>query len=90
MPLWLGIEVLPSLRGTAPFRAVFIGPAQKTKFEIAGFRWDFDGDGNWDTQTSTAPQEYVFQKPGDYRIQLQVLDEKGNFQICSALVKVIP
>lgn len=42
------------------------------------YRWDFDGDGNWDTQLSaTAKASFQYALPGTYSARLQVFDAKG-------------
>lgn len=42
------------------------------------FRWDFDGDGTWDTGWShnlTATHQYI--SPGEYNVRLEVRDQSG-------------
>lgn len=42
------------------------------------YRWDFDGDGNWDTQLSaTSKASFQYGLPGTYLARLQVFDAKG-------------
>lgn len=42
------------------------------------FRWDFDGDGDWDTEythQTSFPNKYAF--PGTYHVKLEVMDTDG-------------
>jgi len=52
-------------------------------------RWDFEGDGTWDTQFSFEKVvSRVYQNPGIYNLTLQVLDEGGLSDIASTKVHV--
>ncbi len=52
-------------------------------------RWDFNGDGQWDTQFSTfKSQGYFFRNPGNYITKLEVLDSEGLTGSTSKLIKV--
>ncbi|MGZ4276177.1 MAG: PKD domain-containing protein [Solirubrobacteraceae bacterium] len=45
---------------------------------IATYRWDFDGDGTWDTQPLPSPKTtYAYPAAGDYIARLEVVDS-GN------------
>ncbi|MCK5821548.1 MAG: hypothetical protein KAH17_06675 [Bacteroidales bacterium] len=47
-------------------------------------RWDFEGDGTWDTEFSTEKiAEHQYTSSGDYDIQLEVVDSKGLTDINS-------
>lgn len=53
------------------------------------FRWDFDGDGQWDTNSSSQDSAtHVFSRPGNYTVSLQVLDSFGLVNETSRLVVV--
>lgn len=42
------------------------------------FKWDYDGDGNWDTDFDTLPVgSHVFGKEGDYKPIVEVIDPTG-------------
>ncbi len=52
-------------------------------------RWDFNGDGEWDTPFSTfKSQGYFFRNPGNYITKLEVLDTEGLTGSTSKLIKV--
>lgn len=49
---------------------------QRPKFE---YRWDFDGDGAWDTPYSTQlSSEFTYDNAGTFKPLLEVRDDKGN------------
>jgi PKD repeat protein len=53
-------------------------------------RWDFDGDGTWDTDFSTQKaQGYFFRNPGNFITKLEVLDSEGLTGSTSKLIKVL-
>jgi parallel beta-helix repeat protein len=53
-------------------------------------RWDFDGDGTWDTAwTHDRLVEHVFSAAGDYRVRLEVRDSKGLTNTTGVLIHVI-
>ncbi|MFO7616062.1 MAG: FISUMP domain-containing protein [Bacteroidales bacterium] len=52
-------------------------------------RWDFDGDGNWDTQYSTEKTIYYqYSRPGEYNARLQVRDRSMLTGIDSKMIYV--
>lgn len=52
-------------------------------------RWDWDGDGTWDTTFSTdKTTTHVFLLPGNYTIRMEVLDTGGLSNITSEAVEV--
>ncbi len=78
----------PSFEGKAPFRVFLVGTEKQGRYKISGFRWDFTGDGSWDTEITKEPQNYVFEAPGDYNLKMLVIDEKGNSQTCNQTIVV--
>jgi len=53
-------------------------------------RWDFDGDGTWDTDfTTQKAQGYFFRNPGNFITKLEVLDSEGLTGSTSKLIKVL-
>jgi len=49
------------------------------------FRWDWNGDANWDTDfSSTAVVTHIFEEPGFYVVRLEVKDRQGNKSSTSA------
>lgn len=54
-------------------------------------RWDFDGDGNWDTTwTSTKTATYSFSNKGIFRSVLQVKDTNDQIGIASHDIYTVP
>lgn len=54
-------------------------------------RWDFEGDGVWDTQFSFEKIiRRVYQDPGKYDITLQILDKEGLRDVISTDIHVSP
>lgn len=52
-------------------------------------RWDWDGDGNWDTSFSTDKTvTHAYLLPGNYTIRMEVLDTGGLSDVTSATVEV--
>jgi PKD repeat protein len=50
--------------------------AQDSSGNIAKYRWDFDGDGRWDSSTPNATHAWA--KAGTYTVKLQVSDAKHH------------
>jgi hypothetical protein len=65
----------PKTGQTVVFDAAGTSDPEQDKLQ---YRWDFDGDGNWDTQLSaTAKASFQYGLPGAYLARLQVFDSKG-------------
>ncbi len=57
--------------------------------ETLQFRWDFQGDGLWDTQYSKEPAVYHnFEKVEDFLVKLEVLDPSKRSGSSSQILKV--
>jgi PKD repeat protein len=54
--------------------------------EIAGYAWDFDGDGTTDSTDAIA--EYAFASPGRYPVSLTVTDDGGNTDTVTIAIDV--
>lgn len=53
------------------------------------FRWDFQGDGTWDTDRSSDPSsEWSFSSKGSYSVTLEVLDPGGLADTTSVSLEV--
>ena len=53
------------------------------------FRWDWDGDGVWDTSWSNDPiAHHQFVMPGNYTVKLQVMDRGGLTSETQATIEV--
>ncbi|MBD3236524.1 MAG: hypothetical protein GF330_07460 [Candidatus Eisenbacteria bacterium] len=74
-------EVLPPKGYAGMSRFRFDGSFASDDFNLAGEmfkRWDFDGDGEWDTPFSRATRvSHVYAEPGSYRPRLEVRDTAG-------------
>lgn len=58
---------------------------------IVGYRWDFSGDGIFDTEWSEqSTQSYVFDKTGIYSTVLQVKNNHNSTNSTSTLVYIMP
>ena len=59
--------------------------------EMLKVRWDFNGDGTWDTQFSTTKfAVWVYPEPGNYVAKLEVKDTEGLTGSTSKMVRVAP
>ncbi|MFH1160130.1 MAG: PKD domain-containing protein [bacterium] len=53
------------------------------------FRWDFDGDGRWDTEASHEPALlYRYQAPGIFNTRLEVTDSLGESDTFSKVMSI--
>ena len=52
---------------------------------IVRHQWDFDGDGNYESDTGTVPSTYYrYQSPGNFNARLKVTDNSGASTVSSA------
>jgi|GEM_PF-1062662 len=56
--------------------------------DITAYRWDFDGDGTIDTETTTPTVEHAYATAGEYAAAVTVLDEDGLRDTANATVTV--
>lgn len=56
---------------------VFTGVGIDDDGSIASFRWDFDGDGEWDWTGEVGARIHVYDRPGSFQAVLQVEDDEG-------------
>ncbi|HEC76859.1 MAG TPA: PKD domain-containing protein [Thermoplasmatales archaeon] len=57
---------------------------------IVGYRWDWNGDGTWDTGWLSSPYAtYSYSDAGTYRVKLQVKDNDGATDIQRQYIEVI-
>ncbi|MCX6223818.1 MAG: hypothetical protein NTV01_03565 [Bacteroidia bacterium] len=53
------------------------------------YRWDFDGDGQWDTNfSSSIITMHQYDNPGIYETMLQVQDPHGGLGTCSKVIRI--
>ena len=84
-------EVSPTSLSTG--ETLILDPSATTDledaFEALRFRWDWEGDGAWDTDYGTQPQwEVSFDEEGTYMILMEVLDTNGDTSYASQIVRV--
>lgn len=65
------------LTGQAPLNVQFAVNASDPDGIIALYRWDFDGNGTFDAETTTAPTSHMYPYAGTYTSRIQVVDDKG-------------
>lgn len=54
------------------------------------YKWDFEGDGTWDTEYTTDPTEkHVYQKKGEYEPKLEIRDCHGWTNLYRKIVMVL-
>jgi hypothetical protein len=53
------------------------------------FRWDYDGDGNFDTKPIASPlSAHTYERPGAYAPQLEVIDENKRTGVLTRAIQV--
>lgn len=87
--LWAEIGAVPKV-GVRPLTVVFTPGGQSTGPSITGYRWDFDGNGSWDTGWSARPNptSHVYNAAGVYEATLQIRDEIGRYATASIDITV--
>jgi len=56
---------------------------------IAGYRWDWTNDGNWDTSwSSSSTTTHIFSNKGIYTIKLEVKDDEGSTDTYSKTIVI--
>lgn len=74
------------------FRGRVAPPAGATK-QAPRFRWDWNGDAQWDTEPSTVDSiVHVFTQPGTYQVMLKAIAGDGTegMAACSVVVRARP
>ncbi|WP_281222261.1 PKD domain-containing protein [Photobacterium sanguinicancri] len=80
-------SALPS-KGEAPLSVTFT-PTVKTDSAINLYRWDFNGDGQYErTDTVGRNQNHTFTHPGAYRASLEITDSAGRKDVGLVQVNV--
>lgn len=85
------IEVFPSIGDTSTLFEFNAAESEDDRsFNIAlQYRWDFDGDGVWDTEYAKANAiVHQYQQPGSYAVAVEVKDIDGLSAIAGDSVKV--
>lgn len=77
--------------GTVPHTVTYRSRGQFTGGSIVGYRWDFDGDGSYDTSEDPVPRDdtYTFDSPGTYNAVLEVRNNFGAMatDVCKIAVE---
>lgn len=82
-PPLCGQSSIPPATGPAPLTVLLHGAADAGSGPgFDGYRWDFDGNGTWDTDTLSEPVTHVYTTPGSYIPLFQV---HGTNNVWSAL-----
>lgn len=58
--------------------------------QIVSYQWDFNSDGDWDTNSTTGTATYVYSQVGSYSARLRVQDDRDAFAESVANMTVIP
>lgn len=69
---------------TVEFRAT----SSSDQSEISRYRWDFDGDGTVETNTSNNKTSYIYSQSGEYQVSLTVIGSDGTTDILSKSVQI--
>ncbi|MFC2118372.1 FISUMP domain-containing protein [Bacteroidota bacterium] len=91
LPPHIRFSVIPA---EGDVESIFFFDARKTSDDFDSrsmlkSRWDFDGDGVWDTDySSEMVQQYKYDYPGNYTVHVQVKDSKGLVSDLSRVIKV--
>jgi hypothetical protein len=56
---------------------IFSGTGLDDDGSIVVFRWDFDGDGEWDWSGEVGSRIHVYDRPGEFEAVLEVEDDEG-------------
>jgi len=57
---------------------------------ITRYKWDLDGDGTIDTESTTSDVAHTFEAAGETRVTLTVVDDEGTWATVEKTLKVIP
>ncbi len=66
-----------STSGHAPLSVTFTCNASDSDGSIASYKWDFNGDGNVDKETTENTTTYTYQNTGTYKAKVTVVDNEG-------------
>ncbi len=65
------------LSGTAPLTVYVEANATKQDGTITKYAWDFDGDGQYDTEGTENTANHTYDTEGTYRVRVKVYDDSG-------------
>lgn len=88
-PALEAIDIPPSLQAGAPIRLVVSAEDVHDATDSLQVRWDFDGDGAFDTDWSYAKeQSHAFTSPGSYTVRVEVRDRSSRVAAQTRTVEV--
>ena len=65
------------------------GTASSHRSRITKYRWDFNGDGEWNYEsTETGITEAIYEEPGTYRAKFEATDENNHTNYDTTTVRV--
>lgn len=75
--------------GTVPLQVSFTGRAiDPVQGSIDNYRWDFDGDGEWDYFNFTTPNtSHTYSTPGSYKAVFQVTNTAGDTALTTLTIQ---
>jgi hypothetical protein len=84
------MNVIPSFSGTAPYNAlVSVGGGTGGHGTIAGYQWDYDGNGSWDSGTTSGDYWHVFSSAGSYTVKARLVTSTNEYSnTCSVTITV--
>jgi PKD repeat protein len=76
--------------GLAPLTVHFTTDGEDPFGTIVAFRWDFDGNGTWDTYDTVARDiNYTYNLPGTYNAKLQVTSSTGQTAVATVTITAL-
>ena len=86
-PTCNGISVYPS--GSNPYSVEFWGQGSYSMdYSPAGYMWDFNGDGSWDTSASGNGVNHTYTSPGIYTVKMKTVTGVWESSICQTTVAI--
>ncbi len=76
--------------GDVPLTVAFTCTAHSPDSSIVSYKWDFDGDDRYDTETTEGKEEYTYSDYGIYRATVAVVDNDNKTATKIIIIKVRP
>lgn len=78
------------INGTAPLTVTFTGSGSDSDGYVAGYQWDFNGDGEYDSYSETSGNvTYIYREAGSYEPTLKITDNDGLTDTASLAIEVL-
>lgn len=76
-----GVSTIPPTIGAAPLKVALHGSGKSNALGvgIAGYEWDFDGNGTWDSPVQLDYIEHIYTVNGTYRPKFRIKDQNGKY-----------